>query len=130
MNTPAGNATEVAPKAPPWVETMLMPRLRANGNCAQGQLYVPYAEITMVPLSYSLRLIEDERCALLEGTVNMNVPFMGEEKETFQLKVDGGNVRMVSKRTQEPGEFETRMMYILYAAANLRHLLQEGTVVD
>lgn len=109
---------------------MLVPQLRQHGNLAQGRLYVPYAEITMVHLSYSLRLIEGEDGAvILEGTSNMSVPSMGEEQETFQLSIKEGNVHVISKRTQEPGEFDTRMMYVLYAAAGLRHLLPEGTVV-
>ncbi|GEM_PF-6182815 len=130
MDTPPEHAPDSETKAPSWVETILMPKLRENGGHAQGRLYVPYAEITMVPLSYSLQLTENERGVFLAGTARMSVPFMGEENETFQLKVEAGSVGMVSKSTHEPGECDTRMMYILYAAAGLRHLLPEGTVVD
>lgn len=135
MNTPPDHALDSEPKAPSWIETILIPKLRSNGNRAQGQLYVPYAEITMVSLFYSLRLIEGDDGVILEGTSSMTVPSpmrgeaAREEQEEFQLSIEEGNIRMMSKRTQEPGEFDIRMMYILYAAAGLRHLLPEGDVV-
>lgn len=114
-----------------WVETLLVPKLQEAGGKQEGSVRAPYQSgyRFFFKLRYSLQLTHDHsknpyylHCrTVIENSLYGN----GLEDETFAVAILGGKVHPTGFNTHDPECIQDRILYILYAAAELWDLLPE-----
>lgn len=117
-----------------WIETTLVPKLRERLDTSiRGNLCAPYIfEEYLRPVFYTLSLVDTKDEIEIHGDAHIDgISHLERDQEEFVVTIrrESGAVNVGTYSTPEPALVQTRILWILYAAADLWNLLPVGAKV-